>query len=791
MTGRISQLFAAGRFAEADKLCRSASEIDPRDSMLPTIRGAIRLERGDLKGAIEFLSQAIALDPRNATAHFNLGATQKKLMQLEAAMASFRSALSLAGPSASILTAIGLTEMALGRSAIAAATLEEAAKRDSRSPLALLNWGEALKESGQYEKAQAAFVKALDLEPNFVEALNSLGVVYAETSKIEEAEHCYRRALSIDPHHAMVRNNLGVLLKTQERLEEALREFEAANEAAPHYAMAFFNKGGVLKQMQKSAEALAVFQKAVACRPDLAEAHLAIGSIHFECESLKEAREYYQRAVDIAPSYQALTGLGQVLVAQANWPEAETCFRRALEQWPESQWARMALGKVLLNEGKLDEAEACCHVLIAGDPYSGAAHLLLARISARKKMPEQAALHCRRAIELKPTSVTAHWSLVGSLQELGRYTEAEEVTNKLIALAADISAHTSHRMKALFSVAEITSDLSYYEQALDMAAASGQADNLSYSALLKPGLAVSASAATSLLQRMNLLHDSGKSNQRSMFYRARSVLYHETQQYAAAWRDLGQANRMVLEEMDNEPKRNVENRDRALKMVRKADSIDFAQGDAKCVPVFILGVSRSGKSTLETMLRRAPGWVAFDEYPIVDETLWDLQIAAEETDAALPAEHLADFAARFIHRCRHYSEEGIFSFTGPGQVQNVKLLGEALPGARFILVKRHETDLLFRCLQKIYRKGHLYSYAPEPCLAHIRWYGAIMDALSAKLGDRARTVIYEELVANARTIVPALWKWLGLPAPPDAEFSIFNDIGCSEPYRDFITAELS
>ena len=76
---QISQLFAAGRFAEAEKLCLSAAQTSPGDGMIPAFRGAIKLELGDIKSAVVFLSKAISVDPGNATAHFNLGVAQKSL----------------------------------------------------------------------------------------------------------------------------------------------------------------------------------------------------------------------------------------------------------------------------------------------------------------------------------------------------------------------------------------------------------------------------------------------------------------------------------------------------------------------------------------------------------------------------------------------------------------------------------------------------------------------------------------------------------------------------------------
>jgi hypothetical protein len=45
-------------------------------------------------------------------------------------------------------------------------------------------------------------------------------------------------------------------------------------------------------------------------------------------------------------------------------------------------------------------------------------------------------------------------------------------------------------------------------------------------------------------------------------------------------------------------------------------------------------------------------------------------------------------------------------------------------------------------------------------------------------------------MADAPGVVSSLWQWLGVKFPQDAKFAISSDVGCSEPYRDLITAEL-
>jgi tetratricopeptide (TPR) repeat protein len=823
ITSRISQLFAAGRFAEAEKLCLSAAQTSPKDGMIPAFRGAIRLELGDIKSAVVFLSKAISIDPGNATAHFNLGVAQKKLMQLEGAIASFRTALGLAGPTPVILTAIGLTELARGHAAEAAMILEQAARKDARSPLAFLNWGEALKSARQHDKAIAALKRALALQPDFVDALNSLGAIYAELEQSDEAEQHFKRALSLNPKHVMARNNLGVLFKNRGLLGEALREFEAANAADPNYGMAFFNTGTVLNDLQKTEAALAALQRAVQLRPDLAEAHLAIGRIYFDDGSFKDAEVALLRAIKVKPDYieahvmlgalhrrlrnwkearasydrvlaadprhfEALLGLGQTFNGQGQFIAADECFRRALEKEPQSPAARLALAKALLDQNNLDEAEPCCRAVLGAIPDNGEAHLTLADVLSRQWRDKEALPEYRRAIELMPTSMRPFVHLAESLQKLARTKDLADLVDRLTASAAEAKNDAS-RIKILSSIAEISGDARRYEQALELARAADRIADVSFLPLLRPTMRLDPAQAASLLEKMEGIEQ--VTNHKAAFHRARSLLLHELGSYGMAWQDLMHANQLVLASGEIEPEQIHEYRPGQLDQLRNASwALNDLQPAEQCRPIFILGVSRSGKSTLASFLSRCDNWIDLDEYSILDESLRSLKIARDNSEKGLDREQSRDLGAYFLQRCQVYAERGTISFTAPGHIRSVKLLAETVPGVRFIFIRRNKLDIAFRCLQKLYRKGNYYSYNVKECMSYIDWYNAMTDELVERLGERARTVTYEELVANAPAVVSSLWQWLGLEPQGHADFAISSDIGCSEPYRDLIAAEL-
>ena len=189
---------------------------------------------------------------------------------------------------------------------------------------------------------------------------------------------------------------------------------------------------------------------------------------------------------------------------------------------------------------------------------------------------------------------------------------------------------------------------------------------------------LSPAIVPSLLEKLNHIEQSAKSIQKSLFHRARSLLLHELQEYGSAWQDLAVANRLVIEENEITANPQPNRRDRTTGTDQAVGGSGSRDGEAECRPVFILGVSRSGKSSLESLLAQANGWTALDEYPIIEETLREMDSKRDMVEDRSTADQRREFAARFAQRCSRYATSGTFSFTAPGQVKSVKFLAETV-----------------------------------------------------------------------------------------------------------------
>ena len=108
---------------------------------------------------------------------------------------------------------------------------------------------------------------------------------------------------------------------------------------------------------------------------------------------LDEAVACYRRALELKPDYaEAHNNLGNALKDQGKLDEAVACYRRALELKPDFAEAHNNLGNALKEQGKLDEAVACY----------------------------------RRALELKPDFAEAHGNLGERFGGDRRFSGAED-----------------------------------------------------------------------------------------------------------------------------------------------------------------------------------------------------------------------------------------------------------------------------------------------------------------------------------------------------------------------------
>ena len=125
------------------------------------------------------------------------------------------------------------------------------------------------------------------------------------------------------------------------------------------------------------------------------------------------------------------------LQQNGDFPGAEKIYRAILRQYPRHFQTLSNLGTVLLFSERLEEAVQVLRKALNQNPNSAVAHTLLARALHLLDRHAESLERATRATALDPASPDAHATMAQVLGDLGRYDEAEQALARAIALAPD------------------------------------------------------------------------------------------------------------------------------------------------------------------------------------------------------------------------------------------------------------------------------------------------------------------------------------------------------------------
>jgi len=160
------------------------------------------------------------------------------------------------------------------------------------------------------------------------------------------------------------------------------------------------------------------------------------GLKHHQAGRLTEAEAYYRRILLTQPGHaDALHLLGVVADQTARHDLAVEFIRKAIKANRQNASYFSSLGNALRGQGKLDEAVAAHREAIRLKPDYTEAHCNLAAALCDKGKLDEAVAAFRQAIILKPNYADAHNNLGLVLRQLGHLSEARAALEQAIRLA--------------------------------------------------------------------------------------------------------------------------------------------------------------------------------------------------------------------------------------------------------------------------------------------------------------------------------------------------------------------
>lgn len=255
------QLVQAGRFPDAEALCKSVVQDEPANAEARSLLAQLMLRRGATPEAIEQLKEAVNLAPRTVMHRIMLGQALISLGDWRAGLAALSGAVSIAPGQFEPLAALGF---ALARSGNREAAHDALAKCIPILPAnadLCRQFGQAARDAGQWEAAGAAFMRVGDLLPKDSASRIAVAESYAARSEPRTALNWARRAVALEPGSAVAWALVSTLLERVGEDEGAVAAGRRALELDGAQVGAAIALSHALRRLGRAEEALGVMQK--------------------------------------------------------------------------------------------------------------------------------------------------------------------------------------------------------------------------------------------------------------------------------------------------------------------------------------------------------------------------------------------------------------------------------------------------------------------------------------------------------------------------------------------------
>jgi tetratricopeptide (TPR) repeat protein len=293
----------AGRFADAEGLCRRVLGDRPDCDEAVHLLGNVIFRAGRAGNAIPFLSRAAKRKPDQFQLQLELARACAAAGETERAIAAYRRCAQL-GPNESAAHAeVGILLSKVERPGEAVGFLKRAVELAPMSAEFHFHLGVALGNCGERERAIAAYERAIELDASMPEPHANLGVAYRAAGKFQLALAAYGRALELNAECAEVHCNLGVALAECDRMSEAIACYQRALAINPAFANAHFNLANALRKDDQHERAIEIFRRAIELNPGFVQAYSNMAMSFNDLGKHDLALQAYDRAVELKPEW--------------------------------------------------------------------------------------------------------------------------------------------------------------------------------------------------------------------------------------------------------------------------------------------------------------------------------------------------------------------------------------------------------------------------------------------------------------------------------------------------------
>jgi tetratricopeptide (TPR) repeat protein len=599
------------------------------------------------------------------------------------------------------------------------------------TPLQALRDASLLHSQGRIEDAERGFQFVLENDDRNYEALYRLGLIRIQQGRFGDAANLLRRALKANRESADAIHYLAVALSGLGRHKEAISSYEKALALKPNLAEAHNNFAHSLQSLGRNDDALAHYHEALRAKPDYPEAKNNLGTALEALGRSEEAVAQYRAALALRPGYvEARKNLGGLLGSLGYHEEAVTHYEQALALRPSDVDSHVGLGDLFHALDRPEDALAQYRAALERNAACVAAQVGIGNVLHFLGQTEVAIGHYQKALAFSPADVTAHSKLGDALLALGRMAEANSAMERAAALAPRKAG--------------------YY---WNLANARRFTENDPHFAAMK---------------RLTLEMDPLNAEEQIDLHFALGKAFADIGDHRRSFEHILKGNALMR-------RRVVYDERRALGRFERIGATFTADlmrekagwGDPSSMPIFIVGLPRSGTTLIEQIIASHPkvfGAGELRDMASLAERLRDPGGALfPEVAATMSPTELRRLGGDYVRAVQHRATDAErITDKMPGNFALVGLIRLALPNARIIHACRDVRDTALSCFSLLFSRGQVYSYDLAELGRYCRAYLQLMAHWREVLPDALLEVRYEDVIEDVETQARRIIAYCGL-----------------------------
>ena len=555
------------------------------------------------------------------------------------------------------------------------------------------------------------------------EDIDHLVSLYNEGS-LQNALELAKELTTDYPNAFIAWNILGATCHRLGHIEKADSAFRRVISLNPSCPDGHNNLGTLLSDQGRLDEAISSYEQAIRINPEHPDLFNNLGVALHEQSKLELAIDAYEKAIQIKPDYaEAFNNLGKALIANNDINKAIDSFYMAIAYNPNFSEASNNLGNAFQETGKLESAITAYQSAIAANNAYPEAYYNMANALQGLGDLGKAIEAYQNAIDIRPDYAEAYHNMGSAFQDEGKLDQAKEAYNSAIIFKPDY-VMAFHHLSVIKTFAVGDPQIKRLEKLIN-----------------DPELTE--------IDKCRLFFVSAK-------------VMEDLGQLDKSIRDLkrgGSLRKNLLGYQINQDQKLFTNIKHTASEI-KNKSIPLLTKPADPIPIFILGMPRSGTSLIEQIIS------CHDEVFGAGEVELFGQLAKEYAtgNKLVGSKQLLEIRELYLNELRNLSKGSHYvTDKFPHNFLYVGLIVGALPESKIIHVTRNAAATCWSNFKTYFSSNGLgYSYDLKDVVAYYRLYEDLMRYWHRQYGQFIYRLDYDLLTVNQETETKRLIAHLGL-----------------------------